>query len=142
MIPNQGSTPTVTVNNGPQGAEWGVGTNTVTSVNLGSTPVNFVTTEGSDIRVEVPSAIGAELLNGILVDNSTFTNQQFGSAIIQLSLFDPEGNEINDFGNEAVEICFTKPSNEKDACLGYYDERNNDWVCEDRCPKTTNSLIW
>ena len=71
------------------------------------------------------------------------TPDQFNSLVIQLDLFDLEGNELVSFNSDA-EICFSVKKDEarSNQCLGYYDEDKNRWLCEDPCLKENNGLLW
>jgi hypothetical protein len=72
---------------------------------------------------DFPSVIVTEVDLSSLPDSP---NANFGSKVFDVSFVN---ETLTDF---SVELCFISDSS-KDACLGYFDEIENDWKCEDKC---------
>ena len=70
--------------------------------------------------------------------NASTENEEVLSTVVDLSLFDVNGNTIQP--NSTVRICFEVNKNEKDGnlCLGSYNEVKSKWECDDKCLKRNN----
>ena len=69
--------------------------------------------------------------------SETFSNQELGGTILDITLTDSEGEPITQLDTPLV-ICLELPNNTKldkgkRPCLSYYDERKSKWRCEDEC---------
>ena len=75
----------------------------------------------------------------LVISNGTDTTDQAVSNIIDLSLFDANGNLIQP--PSSVEICFeiTNKHRKKDLCLGSF--KNGAWQCDDNCLKTEGNML-
>jgi len=64
-------------------------------------------------------------------------NIERGNTILDINLYDEFGNSIHELP-DPLEICIAEEADEDDACLGYYDVTNREWICEDECLKREN----
>lgn len=89
-------------------------------------------------RVEV--GIGSLGNYTLVITNGTASaqNEELLSTVVDLSLFDSNGNPIQP--NSTVRICFEVNKNEKEEnlCLASYKEDQSKWECDDKCLKRNN----
>lgn len=74
-------------------------------------------------------------------DNVPDTNQELSSAVVDITVFNSAGVEIQP--EEPVEICLESTSDDDDQCLGFldYSEDPPEWKCEDKCPTKEGSTF-
>jgi hypothetical protein len=105
------------------------------------------------ITVDETNNVGAVVINsntiktasGILVISEAVipTNTDLSlvlSSIVELTLFDSDGNEISLLEN-SVKVCLEVPETEEDLCLSYLDTSVSppEWKCQDPCLTRENS---
>merc|ERR1712137_1461216 len=104
---------------------------------IGSVVVATNPSEGADEPTVVDITLpGGELIGTVVIPQRG--NIERGNTILDINLYDEFGNSIHELpGN--LEICFVDNTDEDDACLGYYDVTNREWICEDECLKRENN---
>ena len=73
--------------------------------------------------------------------SNSFNQQVLSSTVLNITLLDGQGNSITQL-DSPLTICLALPNNtkkDKRVCLSYYDERKNDWRCEDDCLTTVGN---
>ena len=66
---------------------------------------------------------------------STFSGQQLGGTLLDITLSDLSGNQISQL-DQSLTICLAPVNKSKSAdrpCLSYFDEKEDKWLCQDRC---------
>jgi len=58
-------------------------------------------------------------------------DQRIG-VVADVTLRDANGNEVTQF-DTPLTICLAANQTTDNACLSYYDEKRQEWVCEDKC---------
>lgn len=115
-------------------------------VNIGSQNVTITTTTGSDVgTVNLPNAIvkgdGTVTIEQATIPDGVKTGNVL-SPVVNVTLYDANGNVITDLNGEKVQLCLDVPNpNKKDkSCLAYLDETKNppEWKCVDKCLKSSN----
>ena len=86
------------------------------------------------------STLNIVVVSGIPADFS----RQLGGLILDITLLDRNGNLVTKL-DDPLSICLPRPPElaRKDICLGFYDERQSRWKCEDPCltNKDSKSLL-
>ena len=102
-------------------------------------PINIVTQDGEELSINFENL--PQNGNVLLISIISSPLESSLSQVLSLNLYDEFGNEINQFSHP-VELCFTVTSENKDACLNYYDEIEKMWVCSDPCLKKAGNFYW
>ena len=105
-------------------------------VPVSSVQGSFVLQDDESIEALVfpPTGVVGTLSVELVPISSELQANELRSGIISVEMFDENGNPITQF-DEAFEICIRAPrEKQNDFCLGFFDESNFDWECEDECP--------
>jgi len=87
-----------------------------------------------------PATFGVNTLDVSI--NSLVATDDTRSAVIDVSLFDYLGTEVQPNGD--VKICLKEPEagfSQDSECLGFFNEDKNRWECADRCLDQQNGLV-
>lgn len=86
-------------------------------------------------------ADGAVVVVSAPEDDISTDGVVIGSVIVDITVFDESGRSVTEF-DDSIEICLEVEEDEDDgeACLGFYDEEEGVWECEDPClERSSNS---
>jgi len=101
----------------------------------------IVSDDGDAVLSVPPGALPVDVASTIKTVESTEVDAQRSSQIVEVTLFDADGNEISQL-DEPVTVCLKADTSKAgDGCLGYYDETSKTWKCEDECLKSNDDLL-
>ena len=115
-----------------------------TSNNGGKPSILALTTPNGESAgsLYVPSGLSSQENTTLAITFTTnvpdsFSDQQLGGIILDITLTDSEGRPITQLDTPLV-ICLaqsntTKLEKGQSPCLSYYDERKDKWTCQDEC---------
>ena len=86
----------------------------------------------------VPAGLSDQLNTTLTIEYGSSPNPgPLGSIILNITLVDSQGNLITIL-DSPLTICLPRlntTKKEDNVCLGYLDEANGEWKCEDTCPE-------
>ena len=84
--------------------------------------------------------VGSE--NSILTVLPTYQivgNGQVDCFYLDITATDPQGSSITEL-EVPLTICLRRFKQRKDLCLGFYDDRTDNWICEDKSLTTSSGI--
>ena len=110
------------------------------------TEVDLDTPRGSIGTIYIPSDItkgGGTLLITFVTDlpeTNDPRSHDLGSTLVDLTLLDENGRSVHNLP-DTVKICLKEEKSFKkdSACLSFYDEKREDWHCQDDCLESSSS---